>query len=197
MTHADRGHPVAPSAWVARFAGLVAAPREAGADESGGVVLDLACGAGRHARLLLERGYRVVAVDRDVSGLGDLAGAAGLDLIEADLERAPWPFGTRRFAGIVVTRYLYRPLLATLIGALAEDGVLIYETFARGNERHGRPRRPEFLLEPGELLEAVRATLHVVAYEHGLVRAGAPSVIQRLCAVKLGPRPPWELDLAP
>ena len=158
-------------------------------------VLDLACGAGRHARLFLERGYRVVAVDRDISGLGDLAGAAGLDLIEADLEQVPWPLGTRRFAGIIVTRYLYRPLLPTLIGALAEGGVLIYETFARGNERHGRPRRPEFLLEPGELLEAVRATLHVVAYEHGLILAGAARVIQRLCAVKLGPRQPSELDL--
>ena len=197
MTHADYGQPVAPSAWVARFAGLVAAAREPGADESAGVVLDLACGAGRHTRFFLERGYRVVALDRDVSGLADLAGAAGLDRIEADLEHAPWPFGTRRFAGIIVTRYLHRPLLPTLIAALAEGGVLIYETFARGNERHRRPRCPDFLLEPGELLEAVRATLHVVAYEHGLMRAGAPRVIQRLCAVKLGPRQPWELDLAP
>ncbi len=164
-----------PSPWVVRFAPLV--PEE-------GAVLDVACGNGRHTRLFLDRGHAVVAVDRDISGLADIGKVARLERVEADLEGGgPWPFPGRRFAGIVVTNYLYRPLMPPLLDALAPGGVLIYETFARPNERFGHPRRPEFLLRSGELLEMVRGRLQVVSYEHGRIDAPKRAVVQRLCAV--------------
>jgi SAM-dependent methyltransferase len=183
----DPVHRSAPSPWVVRFAPL--APRRAagggpgdGADD--GTVLDLGCGAGRHTALFLKRGHPVVAVDRDVSRLRDLKGEAGLEVLKADLEAGPWPLGERRFAAVVVTNYLHRPLLAKIIDSVAERGVLIYETFARGNERFGRPRRPDFLLAEGELLEAVRGRLAVVAYEHGIIDVPRPAVVQRIAAVR-------------
>lgn len=164
----------APSAWVERFARLVPAS---------GTVLDLACGGGRHSRLFLRQGYCVVAVDRDLSGVADLAGAPGCERIVADLEDGGlWPLGGRRFEGVVVTNYLHRPLLPRLVESVAPGGMLIYETFARGNERFGRPSNPAFLLAPGELLDAVRGRLQVVAYEHGLVARPKPAVVQRLAA---------------
>ena len=164
-----------PSAWVLRFASLVPA---------GGEVLDVAAGSGRHARVFLERGHPVVAIDRDLSRLRDaLGGAPHLELVEADLEGAgPWPLAGRRFAGVVVTNYLHRPLLPTLVASVAPAGVLIYETFAVGNERYGHPRNPDFLLRPGELLEAVRGELEVVAYEHATCEEPRPSVVQRIAA---------------
>jgi SAM-dependent methyltransferase len=165
----------APDPWVSRFAPLVAA---------GGAVLDLACGTGRHARLFHERGYPVTALDRDVSGVRDLA---DVELIEADIESGPWPLAGRAFAGIVVTNYLHRPLLPVLATSLAPGGVLIYRTFAVGNERFGRPRNPDFLLRPGELLEAF-GTFTVIAYEHGEVPG--PAVIQRICVVNDPATPP-------
>ena len=113
-----------------------------------GPVLDVACGAGRHARLFAARGLQVVAVDREPQHI------PGVRFVQADLEGAPWPFGAERFAAIVVTNYLHRPLLAQLEAALAEEGVLIYETFMVGNEKYGRPTNPAFLLRPGELLQA-------------------------------------------
>jgi SAM-dependent methyltransferase len=176
MALADRHHgPSAPSKWVHRFAALV--PRA-------GPVLDVACGAGRHVRLFLERGHPVTAVDRDLSGLDDLAGAAGLEMVEADLETgAPPPFAGRRFAAVVVTNYLHRPLLPAMVDAVAEDGVLIYETFAQGNERFGRPRRPEFLAAPGELFAAAVGRLHVLSYENLRVDRPRPAVVQRVAAV--------------
>lgn len=164
----------APSPWVARFAALVA---------SGGPVLDLACGGGRHTRFFLARRHPVTAIDLDLRGMADLHGAAGLTLLQADLEGAPWPLAGR-FAGIVVTNYLHRPLFPFLLAALAPAGVLIYETFARGNERFGRPSSPAFLLQPGELLELARPGLQVVAYEHGVVASPKAAVVQRLCAVQ-------------
>jgi SAM-dependent methyltransferase len=177
MADADtvrRGHATVPSAWVERFARLIPA---------GGTVLDLACGSGRHSRLLLGLGYRVVAVDRDLAGVADLEGAPGFAAIAADLEDGgAWPLAGRRFEGIVVTNYLHRPLLPRLIASVAPDGLLIYETFAQGNERFGRPSNPAFLLAPGELLEAVRGRLAVVAYEHGVVTRPKSAVVQRLCA---------------
>ena len=125
-------------------------------------------------------------LDRDAEPVRDLAIDSRAEIIEADLETGdPLPFEGRRFAAIVVVSYLYRPLLPQLIDHLDQHGVLIYETFARGNERFGRPRNPDHLLKSGELLEIVRERLQVVAYEHGIVDEGVrPGVKQRICAVK-------------
>ena len=144
-------------------------------------MLDLAAGSGRHTRLLLNSGFAVCAVDRDISALSPLAGT-GCEVRQIDLETsAPWPLGTG-YDGIVVTNYLYRPLLPAIPQALTAGGVLIYETFARGNERFGRPHNPDFLLRPGELLDAF-AMLTVIAFEQGEVSAPRPAVIQRITAV--------------
>jgi hypothetical protein len=127
----------------------------------------------------------VVAVDRDLSGVADLRGDPGSELVEADLESgAPPPFAGREFGGVVVTNYLWRPLLGALVAAVAPGGALIYETFARGNERFGHPRNPDFLLEPGELLDAVRGELRVVAYEDVVVDTPRPAAFQRIAAVR-------------
>ena len=160
------------SAWVRRFVPLI---------RRGGRVLDLAAGSGRHTRLLLESGFAVCAVDRDISALSPLAGM-GCEVRQIDLETGEASgFGTD-FDGIVVTNYLHRPLLPAIAQALAPGGVLIYETFARGNERFGRPHNPDFLLRPGELLDAF-ATLTVIAFEQGEISARRPAVIQRIAAV--------------
>lgn len=166
--------PSDPSPWVLRFAGLVPAGRS---------VLDVACGSGRHTRLFLDKGYPVVAVDIDLAGVADLRGHPAATLIAADLETAPWPFSGQLFGGIVVTNYLWRPLLPLMIECIRPGGVLIYDTFAVGQERFGKPRNPDHLLRPGELLEAVRGRLTVRAYEHGEVAEPKPAVRQRICAV--------------
>ena len=166
--------PSRPSAWIRRFAPLVPAA---------GAVLDLACGGGRHSRLFLAAGHPVTAVDIAVSGLADVAGQQGLEIVEADLEDGrPFPLAGRRFAGVVVTNYLHRPLLPALVEAVAPGGLLIYETFARGNERFGKPRNPDHLLVPGELLEAARGRLRVLAYEDVLVEEPRPAAVQRIAA---------------
>ncbi len=164
-----------PSAWVCRFAPHI---------RDGGSVLDVACGNGRHARYLAARGLMVLAADRDAAMLGTLDGVTGIRSRVADLEGAPWPFDGEFFDAVVVTRYLHRPLLPALVAALAPGGVLIYETFAVGNERYGRPRNPEFLLQSGELLELVRGRLRVVAYEDLYVDAPKPALMQRICAIR-------------
>jgi SAM-dependent methyltransferase len=173
MPDASPTEGLAASPWVARFAPLVAA---------GGVVLDVAAGGGRHSLLFAGRGHAVIAVDRDVSRL---PAAPGIEAVEADLENSRWPFADRHFAGVVVTNYLHRPLLPLLVAAVAPGGVLLYETFARGNERYGRPGNPDFLLEPGELLAAVASKLTVIAYEH--LKTDRPAVVQRICAVSGDP----------
>lgn len=160
-----------PSAWVQRWLGWI---------RPGGAVLDLACGSGRHARLLARLGFEVDAVDRDPGAFVDPPPQVAL--LGADLEAGPWPYPGRRFDAIVVANYLHRPLLPVLAGALEPGGLLVYETFARGNERFGKPSNPDFLLAPGELLEAVRGRLRVVAYEDLVVEAPRPAAIQRLCA---------------
>ena len=149
----------------------------------GGAVLDLAAGNGRHSKLLREAGYRVTAADRDVSAL---EGMTSLTVIEIDLEADPWPFAEAGFAGSVVVNYLYRPLFGPIAKALKDGGVLIYQTFAAGNEHYGRPRNPNFLLKTGELLDAFTPALDVIAYEHGIVRRPKLAVIQRLAAIKSG-----------
>lgn len=161
-----------PSAWV-----LAWAPRIAR-----GTVLDVACGAGRHARVFLERGLKVVAVDRAPQAI------PGARVVQADLEDgSPWPFSGERFEGIVVTNYLWRPLFPVLADSLAPGGILIYETFMAGNERYGKPSNPQFLLRPGELLEAFGA-LDVIAFEEGFVEQPRPAMIQRLCAARSAAR---------
>ena len=158
-----------------------------------GEILDLACGGGRHSRLVLDLGYRVVAADRNIPRFEDLQDNKFLEIIKTDLESAdPFapngPLHGRTFTGIIVTNYLHRPILPELMGALADDGVLIYETFAAGNELYGHPRNPDYLLRPGELLEiarnGVQSGLQVIAYEHGLVYNPRTAVVQRLCATK-------------
>lgn len=175
MTSSRRPPPIlSPSPWVERFAPLV---------PDGTPVLDLACGRGRHTRLFLGRGHPVTAIDRDVSLLDPPTGTPGLTVIAADLEGgAPWPLEGIRFGGVVVANYLFRPLFPALIGALIPGGVLIYETFAMGNARFGKPRNPDHLLQPGELLEVVRGHLRVIAFEDFEVRAPRPAMIQRICA---------------
>ena len=158
---------VAPSPWVARWGALI----------ERGDVLDVACGGGRHSKWFVERGIPVVAVDRVPQSI------PGARFVQADLETGHgWPFRAERFAGIVVTNYLHRPLFGDLRASLAPDGVLIYETFMLGNERYGKPSNPSFLLQPGELLAAF-ADLQVLAFEQGRVRAPKTAVIQRLCAI--------------
>jgi len=167
-----------PSAWVIRWAQRVPA---------GGRVLDVASGGGRHARYFATLGYPVEAVDRDPAALAGLAGIPGIHASCADLEGGPWPYQAEQFAGIVVANYLHRPLFPHLLAALARDGILIYETFAAGNERYGRPSNPAFLLKPGELLEVVSGRLRVLAYEDLFVSEPKPAMVQRLCAVNQGP----------
>jgi len=149
-------------------------------------VLDLACGHGRHARHLAGRGCRVMAVDVDPACGESLANVNGVEFHQADLESLPWPFSAASFDAIVVVHYLHRPLLPLIGAALAEGGLLIYETFAQGNERFGRPRNPDFLLRPRELLDAF-VDLRVLAFEDGAAAGTAPAMIQRLAAVRLEP----------
>ena len=160
------------SAWIARFAPLVPA----------GTVLDLAAGSGRHSLLMRALGHEVVAVDRDPSALAARA-VPGIDVVAEDLETGSMPpcLG-RRYAAVVVTNYLHRPILPAIVGAVAPGGWLLYETFAIGNERFGRPSNPDFLLRPGELLEAVRGRLRVVAYEDVEVAEPRPAMVQRIAA---------------
>lgn len=172
---ADEIATLEPSAWVSRFAGLIPV---------GGEVLDLACGSGRHARLLVRSGYRVEAVDRKADLIAALGGEPGVSTRVADLEGGPWPYFGRAFDGIVVTNYLWRPLLPHLFACLAEGGVLIYETFMVGNERFGKPSNPEYLLRPGELLDLLHKRFTVVAFEQGEVERPWPAVVQRICACR-------------
>jgi SAM-dependent methyltransferase len=165
-----------PSDWVVRFSPWL--PTE-------GSVLDLACGAGRHSRFFLQRGYKVVAVDRNLNDIADIRSHPKLESFEIDLEDGrPFPFRGQSFAAVIVTNYLYRPILKELVRVVSDRGILIYETFARGNERFRGPTRPDFLLKPGELLEAVRGELRVVAYEDRIVSDPSAAAIQRIAAVR-------------
>jgi SAM-dependent methyltransferase len=157
---------VAPSAWVVRWAPLITRGR----------VLDLACGGGRHARYLAGLGHETTAIDREPQSLESIR------FVRAELEDgSPWPLPGEQFQGIVVANYLHRPLFADIASALAPGGVLIYETFMRGNERFGKPSNPAYLLEPGELWRAF-AGLHIIAFEQGLSLEPKPAMRQRLCA---------------
>jgi SAM-dependent methyltransferase len=174
----------APSAWVERW--LRAAPLR-------GSLLDFACGGGRHAVLANDLGFSVLATDVDASGF-DALRHAGIDVLQADLEGGPWRLAERRFDVVVCTNYLYRPRLDLLCALVAPGGLLLYETFAVGNERHGRPRNPHFLLQPGELAAvAQRAGLRLVAFEDGFTEAPRPARVQRAAAV----RAPFDIESMP
>jgi SAM-dependent methyltransferase len=173
-----------PSPWVCRWSHLV---------PPGASVLDVACGSGRHVRWFAQRGARVTALDRDAEAVESLREAA--EVVVADIESAPWPLGRRRFDAVVVTNYLWRPLMPLLVAAVADGGVLLYETFAQGNEACGRPSNPDFLLRPGELLEAARG-LHVVAFEQGLLHV-PPRIVQRLVAARAPDGPMARFGLEP
>ena len=160
-----------PSPWIRRWSPLV--PAQA-------TVLDVACGSGRHVRWFAARGCRVVGVDRDAAATQPLRTIAEVHV--ADIEQGPWPFEGLRFDAVVCTNYLWRPLLPRIVAAVADGGVLLYETFAAGNETVGRPSNPDFLLRPGELLAAA-AALRVIAYEDGFLEA-PPRFVQRLAAVR-------------
>jgi SAM-dependent methyltransferase len=161
-----------PSPWVVRWAPRI----------THGPVLDLACGAGRHARYFRDRGLEVTAVDRESFVIDEVT------FIQADLEDgSPWPLPGERFGAIVVTNYLHRPLFPQLLRALDEGGVLIYETFMAGNERFGRPANPDFLLRPGELREVFSA-LEILGFEEGQVERPKPAMMQRICAVRAAKR---------
>lgn len=176
----------APSPWIARFAPLIA---------PGARVLDVASGHGRHSRFFAARLCDVVAIDRNAHALEALAGVPRVTTIASDLERGDWPLAGERFDAIVVANYLHRPLLPQLLAALAEDGVWLYETFARGNEAYGRPTNPGFLLAAGELLDLARERLTIVAFEQGQVDDSRRAVVQRIAAVGRGRRWPPLLPL--
>jgi len=181
---------LAPSPWISRFAALVPV---------GARVLDLAAGRGRHARFFAGRGAQVLAVDRDAEALRALAGVPGVTARVLDLESGTWPLAGERFDAIVVVNYLHRPQYPHLRAALAADGVLLYETFAMGNEAYGRPTNPDHLLCEGELLSLAAlppAPMTVVAFEQGVTPgATRPAVVQRIAAV--GSASPWPPALGP
>lgn len=175
-------------------------------------MLDLACGSGRHSILLAGMGHFVLAVDNNAEALENLAGqllssmqAAAINTLCVDLEQAPGInqrgiFTPNRFAAIVVTNYLHRPLFPLLLASLATGGVLIYETFAQGNATFGKPSNPDFLLAPGELVAVLResapTSFRIIAYEDGYVELPRPAMLQRICAIKVGPALlPWQLRL--
>jgi SAM-dependent methyltransferase len=164
-----------PSSWVARFAPLI---------PKGALALDLACGAGRHSQLLANLGHSVLAVDQDISAI-QAGHSSAITPKCLNLEEDAWPLLGVKFGGIVVTNYLYRPHLDRLPELLQEGGILIYETFALGNEKFGKPSNPNFLLNPGELLAfATHHSLKVLAYEDIYVDEPKPAMVQRICAVK-------------
>ena len=165
-----------PSDWIRRWSQLVPA---------GASVLDLACGQGRHMRWFHERNHPVTGVDKAQEAIESVAHLG--EALCADIEAGPWPLPGRRFGCVVVTNYLWRPLLPTIVDSVAPGGVLLYETFAQGNETVGRPARAEFLLAPGELLRAC-GSLHIVAYENGFLDAPA-RFVQRIAAVRAAPAP--------
>ena len=166
-----------PSDWLQRWAHLLPA---------GGRVLDVACGRGRHLRWLAGRGFVLTGIDRDAAALAALQDLASeIERVEADIENQPWPLPGRLFDAVLVSNYLWRPLWPQLLASLAPGGVLVYETFAAGNETLGKPSRPDFLLQPGELLQRC-AGLHTVAYEDGFLD-GPPRFVQRVVARCPGP----------
>lgn len=172
----DLSQTLSPSPWLDRH--MASMPH-------GGQVLDLACGSGRHTRLLVERGYQVLAVDRNAQALAGLQNLPGVRTLELDLEGADWPLVGQRFAGMVVTNYLWRPRLPDLLAMLLPGGALIYETFMLGNEAFGKPSNPDFLLRSGELRQVAGAAgLREIDFIEGYVASPKPAMVQAICAVR-------------
>lgn len=169
-----------PSPWIVKYAPLI--PKS-------GRVLDLACGRGRHAIWLAMQGYQIDAIDHDEKAVSGMAGMDNINVFINDIEASAWPQSDLRYDGLIVSRYLYRPLLRTLAMLLNPGGVLIYETFMVGNERHGKPSNPHFLLQPNELLEIYSPLLNIISFEQREEQYPRPAVMQRICAA----RPPFNL----
>ena len=165
----------APSPWVTRFTAELPAT---------GRIIDIACGSGRHTRLLVPLGYQLTAVDRNLSGIQDLSNLDNVELLKYDLESDIWPFQPESAAGIIVANYLHRPHFKLLCETLANNGLLIFETFAVGNEAFGRPRNPEFLLKPGELRDVFGGCMDILGYEEVEEKLPKPAIKQRICARK-------------
>ncbi len=191
MTHVSGSPPLglsAPSDWVRRWAHL-AQPSQS--------ILDVACGAGRHSKLFADKGCAVTAIDVSGEALQVVqAHSPGVRIVQADIESGVWPLmqndSPQLFDAVVVTHYLHRPLFPVLLGSLAQGGVLIYETFAIGNEAFGRPSRPDFLLQPAELLTVCK-DMHIVAYEDGFLPS-PNRCVQRIVACKQGTHSPTKMQ---
>ncbi len=148
-------------------------------------VLDLACGSGRHARLLAKQNHPVFAVDRNKEALSQLAGVSGIETACLELEGGDWPLAGQHFAGIVVSNYLWRPRFTDLLALLAPGGVLIYETFMLGNEAYGKPSNPDFLLQPGELRTLTAAAgLREIAFVEGYAEKPKPCMRQAIVVMR-------------
>jgi len=165
--------PISP--WIGKYASLIPLDRP---------VLDLACGAGRHSLYLLDAGYDVTAVDINISSIAAYQEKVELSIVEADLEKDRWPFSRGAFSGIVVVNYLWRPLFADIAESLTPGGILLYDTFALGNEKYGRPRNPDFLLAPGKLAEFFGVSLEIVDFFEGVVDEPSPACRQAIVARK-------------
>ncbi len=174
-TSTDAHSGLAPSEWVIQWMSAIT-PR--------GLVLDFACGSGRHAASLASNGFRVLAIDLDCSRFTPVP--KGVEVREADLELGDWPLAGRQFDGVVVTNYLFRDRFESLLQCVAAGGVLIYETFAVGNELLGKPSNPDFLLLSDELLARTGEAFDVLGFEQGRIERPRPAVIQRLCARRKG-----------
>lgn len=176
----DRHAPSPPSAWVIRWSHLL---------PPGGTVLDVACGSGRHMQWFAQRGNPAIGLDRSPEAVA--AAAAFGESIQADIENDPWPLTqqgqVRQFSAVVVTNYLWRPLFPVMVLSLAPGGLLLYETFSQGNESVGKPSRPDFLLQPAELL-SVFGNMRVVAFEEGLLH-NPVRFVQRIAAIQPGGPP--------
>ncbi|MDP3334922.1 MAG: methyltransferase domain-containing protein [Methylococcaceae bacterium] len=166
-----------PSPWIVENTPLI---------NKNGLVLDLACGTGRHAIWLAKQGYQVDALDRDAQAVSSMVGMDNINVVVIDLEAGDWPQSEQRYNGIIVSRYLYRALLNTLATLLNPGGVLIYETFMVGNECYGKPSNAHFLLQPNELLEIYSPLLNVISFEQGEEQLPRPAVMQRICATRQG-----------